>query len=620
MDFGDEYSGAREIGRGGSSTVYRARSTTFDRDVAVKVFHDRLDDERLRRSFARECAVLGRLGDHPHIVSVFDSGFTADRRPYLVLTYCDGGSLLDGPGAALPVEQVVAVGIAVADALQIAHGQGIVHRDVKPHNVLRDRYGVVLLADFGISVRTPADLTSSAATPAYAAPEVLLDHRAASPASDVYGLGATLYNLLTGCPPCPRRPGEPDASYALRVAGTAVVPLPAAVPAPVARVVHQALSHDPTERPSAAEFLTLLAGAAAEVGLAVPARLPVGTAPGGQGTPDPGAADREAADPGAADPGTAVRETDPAGPGSATDVLGSDTFGAETRRSGAGQKGAGGAGARDGARDGGARDGGARDGGARDEGAGGRARADGPGPEAVRRMRKGLAAAAAVVAVVAVVGGAGYAFGRGGLHAATAGSHPDGGVPSSTPARPSASTAQPSSSPPRPSPSAAQTRPGTLPATRPATPGGTSAAPNIAPATVVRTVTSAPPAPPAPAPASSSPKPASTTTFDWTSVTGQWSSGRGTCTVQVEWGRNPDGTKVPYATKVSSTIEVLSSSIQYEHRNGDSARIEILHWNLAATLGFGPSRYSGAVNGNAATQVEALVYGGAQAYCAVWIS
>jgi hypothetical protein len=616
MDFGDEYSGAREIGRGGSSTVYRARSTTFDRDVAVKVFHDRLDDERLRRSFARECAVLGRLGDHPHIVSVFDSGFTADRRPYLVLTHCDGGSLLDGPAAALPVEQVVAVGIAVADALQIAHGQGIVHRDVKPHNVLRDRYGVVLLADFGISVRTPADLTSSAATPAYAAPEVLLDHRAASPASDVYGLGATLYSLLNGCPPCPRRPGEPDASYALRVAETAVAPLPASVPAPVAGVVHQALSRDPTERPSAAEFLTLLAGAAAEVGLAVPARLPVGTAPGGQGTLDPGAADRGAADRGAADrgaadrgaadrgaadPEAADRETDPAGPGSATDVLGADTFDAATRRSGAGRKGADEAGA--------------RDTGARDAGADGRATADRPGPGAVRRVRKGFAAAAAVVAVVAVVGGAGYAFGRGGLHAATAGSHPDGGVPSSSPARPSASPAEPTSSPPRPSPSATQTRPGT----RPAAPAGTSAAPNIAPATVVRTVTSAPPAP-APAPASSSPKPASTTTFDWTSVTGQWSSGRGTCTVQVEWGRNPDGTKVPYATKVSSTIEVLTSSIQYEHRNGDSARIEILHWNLGATGGFGPSRYSGAVNGNAATQVEALVYGGAQAYCSVWIS
>src|SRR5690349_22287562 len=91
--FEERYTGLREIGRGASSVVHRAWSPEFARDVAIKVFHAGIaEDDDLRRRFRRECRALGTLTDHPHVVSVFDSGFTATGQPYLVMAYCAGGS------------------------------------------------------------------------------------------------------------------------------------------------------------------------------------------------------------------------------------------------------------------------------------------------------------------------------------------------------------------------------------------------------------------------------------------------------------------------------------------------------------------------------------------------
>jgi serine/threonine protein kinase len=250
VDFGGKYTGATRVGHGAAGTVYRARSVTFDRLVAIKVFHGTLDDERLQRNFQRECQVLGRLGGHPHIVAVHDSGITDDDRPYLVMAYYDLGSL--PTDQALDPTEAGGVAVAVAEALQAAHDQGVLHRDVKPQNVLRSSTGAVALADFGISVRGPAELTSAAATASYAAPEVLQDHQAAAPASDVYGLAATLYNLLAGRPPHPPKPGESDLRYLQRMVAEPHRPLPATVPPELAAVVHAGLSKDPASRPASA--------------------------------------------------------------------------------------------------------------------------------------------------------------------------------------------------------------------------------------------------------------------------------------------------------------------------------------------------------------------------------
>jgi tRNA A-37 threonylcarbamoyl transferase component Bud32 len=291
----DRYTDLTEIGRGAYSIVYRAFSPAFNREVAIKVFAGHVTDEDLRRRFQRECQVIGTLGDHPHVVSVFDSGFTAEGQPYLVMAYCGGGSFgqrLAGQGPR-PPEEAAVVGIAVADALAAAHERGIVHRDVKPQNVLLTGYGVVALADFGVATGPAGDLRSFAATPGYVAPEVVLGDGGrsggswgsgtswggaalAGPEADVYSVGATMYALLTGGPPIRPEIGEPDEAYLLRSAEAPVPPLPASVPEALGRIVLQCLRKEPYHRPSSAAVLRrLLRLAAAEDELELPERLDV---------------------------------------------------------------------------------------------------------------------------------------------------------------------------------------------------------------------------------------------------------------------------------------------------------------------------------------------------------
>jgi len=293
--FEERYTDLSEIGRGASAVVHRAFSPVFAREVAIKVFDGGIAEVDLRRRFRRECRVLGTLADHPHVVSVFDSGFTTAGQPYLVMAYCAGGSFgqrLAGQGPR-PPEEAAVVGIAVADALDAAHARGIVHRDVKPQNVLLTSYGVVALADFGVAGDPGMDLRSFAATPGYVAPEVVLGPDRGGTAADIFALGATLYALLTGGPPLRPRPGEADIEFLLRSAGEEAPPLPPAVPPALARVVHACLARDPQERPAdAATVRRLLRLAAVEDGLALPERLeglPLPVSAGADRSPVPGA-------------------------------------------------------------------------------------------------------------------------------------------------------------------------------------------------------------------------------------------------------------------------------------------------------------------------------------------
>ena len=196
------YTDLQRIGDGGFSVVYRAHELALHRQVAVKVLAAGMHDQADRTMFERECRALGQL-DHPDIVRVYRSAFTADDRPCIVMELYETTfrKLLDehGPLAA-PV--LLDVGVRIAVALHVAHSRGVLHRDVKPHNIFRSRYGDPALGDFGIStvIGERTHSAPAALSVAYAAPE-LLDDGPVGPAADIYGLAATLHHLATGSPP-----------------------------------------------------------------------------------------------------------------------------------------------------------------------------------------------------------------------------------------------------------------------------------------------------------------------------------------------------------------------------------------------------------------------------------
>ena len=246
------FSEATVLGRGGFSTVYRAYQRRFDRWVAVKVLDvEELDDASARR-FERECAAIGRISSHPNVLTVFESGFLAPGRPFLVSELCQG-SYADRvrPADPVPVQEVAQVAFKISSALAAAHAVGMVHRDVKPANILLSSYGEPVLADFGLTLRPDIDATRGvdAYTPSHASPETF-ERAVATPASDVYSLASTLYTLLEGRPPFPITPGEGLGGHALRVIRDAPPPLTRAAPSELVALIMAGLSKDVSARPS----------------------------------------------------------------------------------------------------------------------------------------------------------------------------------------------------------------------------------------------------------------------------------------------------------------------------------------------------------------------------------
>lgn len=308
-----------EIGRGGCGIVYRCYEYPLSRHVAVKVSRCRSRTDELQQ-FACEQRALGVLSGHPHIVPVLQANVTCSGRPYLVMPYDQQGSLerllhTDGP---LHWQDVLSIGVKTAGALAAAHASGIVHRDVKPGNILLTDCGEPQLSDFGIASfatqlpaapadpymsvpntrsgrsyggtttadTTTADTTTAAVaptdatvtqayapgditapdrtardsadaavplvrgTPAFTAPEVL--HGAATnPAADVYGLGATLYCLLTGVSPYARRPSEPLAKQLSRICTQKPPNLRGHdIPEVACAAIEAAMSRNPADRPT----------------------------------------------------------------------------------------------------------------------------------------------------------------------------------------------------------------------------------------------------------------------------------------------------------------------------------------------------------------------------------
>ncbi len=195
-----------ELGRGGAGTVFRARQTGCQRLVALKALNEWPGTQPVAlRRFRREVRLLGRL-DHAHIVPIYDAGESRGR-PYCAMKLLEGGSLRRRIPA-LTADPVRAAGLLVklAEAIHYAHDQGVIHRDLKPGNVLFDGRGEPYLVDFG-SARCAEDDGPDVepglivGTPAYMAPEQTVGGGVTGPATDVYGLGVILYELLTGRPP-----------------------------------------------------------------------------------------------------------------------------------------------------------------------------------------------------------------------------------------------------------------------------------------------------------------------------------------------------------------------------------------------------------------------------------
>jgi serine/threonine protein kinase len=208
------------IGAGGFADVYRARQAHLGRWVALKVFRVALHEPAVANQFRAECQAVSRLDDQLHVIRVYDAGLLPDGRPYLVTELCDSSlqQLVVRRGGALPEPEAVELGYRVAIALLAAHSAQVIHGDVTPQNVLIRPSGAPVLADFGLAVlRDHRGNTASGFNPAYAAPEALSHEGRIDEQTDVYGLGATLYAMLTGRAPFGLQWGESEAERNRRV-------------------------------------------------------------------------------------------------------------------------------------------------------------------------------------------------------------------------------------------------------------------------------------------------------------------------------------------------------------------------------------------------------------------
>jgi serine/threonine protein kinase len=255
------------LGEGGMAAVYRARDLRLNREVAVKVLRDELtrDPDFLSR-FEREAQVVASLS-HPNIVPVYDVGEEQGSR-FIVMEYVRGRTLKDAieAGGPPPVDRAVGILLSVLDALGYAHERGLIHRDVKPQNILLTPSGDARLADFGIAHLVDSSTTRTAAilgSAHYLSPEQARGEEA-TPASDVYACGIVLYETLAGVPPFNGPNALAIANQHLHATPPSIREERPEVPAPIATALVRALAKTPGARfATAAEFARALAPAQA---------------------------------------------------------------------------------------------------------------------------------------------------------------------------------------------------------------------------------------------------------------------------------------------------------------------------------------------------------------------
>jgi len=262
----ERYRDAEPIARGAMGDVFRATDGMLDRVVAVKVLAEGTSADDSRRRFAREARAAARVSDEPHIVTIYDVGESGER-PYIVMEYVDGSSLeqrLQENGRQAPADALRWLEQA-GQALDHAHANGVVHRDVKPGNLLINREGNLYVADFGIaSAAWLPSLTAHGTvlgTTGYLAPEQALGERA-SAASDRYALGVVAFELLAGERPFARETPTAEAAAHVNEPVPSIAERRSELPAQLDPVFQRALAKRPEDRyASCAEFVAALRAA-----------------------------------------------------------------------------------------------------------------------------------------------------------------------------------------------------------------------------------------------------------------------------------------------------------------------------------------------------------------------
>ena len=257
----ERYRVERFLGKGGMATVFLAEDVSTGDQVALKVLNRSLATRIMRERFEREVAVGCSLG-HPNIVPTSSGGEVADM-PFLVMPYLPGDSLRQRleKTERLDVTEAVAIGREIAEALVCAHGAGIIHRDIKPDNILFSN-GHAMVTDFGVAVAIKASMDDRLTTPGevlgtptYMSPEQAMGRFRLDARTDIYSLGCVIYEMLIGTPPF--RPSHPDAVIVRRLDD----PAPSAseqrpeIPKRIEAAVRKALEWKPEERFATAEEL-----------------------------------------------------------------------------------------------------------------------------------------------------------------------------------------------------------------------------------------------------------------------------------------------------------------------------------------------------------------------------